>query len=75
MHKRPLELSRDKFVFEKDKAVYDRMKYRTNILNNLKKEGLKSMVEADDECVRAVLKEESMQAAKKYKEAVDACTS
>ena len=55
-----LELSRDKFDFEKEKASDDRMKDSVSMLNYLKMESLKSMIEVDDEYARVVLKEDLM---------------
>ena len=56
-HKSQLELRRDKFTFEKEKSADDRMKARVNILNVLKNEALKSMMESYDEDSRAFFQE------------------
>ena len=71
-HKSQLELSHDKFAFEKEKATDNRMKACVKMLNDLRKEALKSMIEADDEDAREVLKKECVQKAKKCKQAFDA---
>ena len=43
-HKSQLELIRDKFVFEKEKASDDRMKASVRMFNGIKKEALKCLM-------------------------------